>query len=222
MTTKLVITAGQNSEFGGVEDALPQSILLPQIHKIPYYPHHRSLYENLCTSTFAWDTAFFSPFHHNFIRFWREAILLSVSWKITLNHFPRNMSSRPNICVNIKRTILRASYPFETFKTNMAIAIQSTGIIFVCAKYVYILKNLGQYDRPRVLGCEPVDGVLVVFSSNQINIATFVHQMADTHISHLVNKHSNICFTLFTLTGINILEVFIEKKLFSTLEHYLG
>ncbi len=24
------------------------------------------------------------------------------------------------------------------------------------------LKNLGQYDRPRVLGFEPVDGVLVV------------------------------------------------------------
>ncbi len=26
------------------------------------------------------------------------------------------------------------------------------------------IKNLGQYDRPRVLGCEPVDGVLVVLS----------------------------------------------------------
>ncbi len=35
--------------------------------------------------------------------------------------------------------------------------------------------NLGQYDRPRVLGCRPVDGVLVVLSSNQIGIATFVH-----------------------------------------------
>ncbi len=40
-------------------------------------------------------------------------------------------------------------------------------------------KNLGQYDRPRVLGCEPVDGVLVVLSSIQLNIATFVHQMGD-------------------------------------------
>ncbi len=28
------------------------------------------------------------------------------------------------------------------------------------------LPNLGQYDRPRVIGCEPVDGVLVVLSSN--------------------------------------------------------
>ncbi len=43
--------------------------------------------------------------------------------------------------------------------------------------------NWDQYDRPRVLGCKPVDGVLLVLSSNQINIATFVHQMGDTHES---------------------------------------
>ncbi len=43
-------------------------------------------------------------------------------------------------------------------------------------------KNLDQYDRPKVLGCEPLDGVLVVLSSNQINIATFVHQLGDTHL----------------------------------------
>ncbi len=41
------------------------------------------------------------------------------------------------------------------------------------------MKNLGQHDRPRVLGCEPVDGVLVVLSSNQLNIVMFVHQMGD-------------------------------------------
>ncbi len=40
-------------------------------------------------------------------------------------------------------------------------------------------KNLGQYCRPRVLGCEPVDGVLVVLSSTELNIATFVHPMGD-------------------------------------------
>ncbi len=57
---------------------------------------------------------------------------------------------------------------------------------------IYRLKNLGQYDRPRILGCEPVDGVLVVLSSNQINIASFVHQMEDTHMPHLVNKYSNM------------------------------
>ncbi len=45
------------------------------------------------------------------------------------------------------------------------------------------INNLGQYDRPIVLGCKPVDGVLVVHSSNQIYIATFVHQMGVTHIS---------------------------------------
>ncbi len=43
--------------------------------------------------------------------------------------------------------------------------------------------NLGQYDWPGVLRCEPVDGVLVVLSSNQINITMFVHQMGDAHIS---------------------------------------
>ncbi len=52
--------------------------------------------------------------------------------------------------------------------------------------------NLGQYDRPRVLGCEPVDGVLVILSSNQLNIATFLHQMGDVFVSHLVNKSGNI------------------------------
>ncbi len=52
--------------------------------------------------------------------------------------------------------------------------------------------SMAQYDRSRVLECEPIDEVLVVFCANQINIATFVHHMRDTHISHLVNKHSNI------------------------------
>ncbi len=52
-------------------------------------------------------------------------------------------------------------------------------------------KNLGQYDRPRILGCEPVDEILVVLSSNQLNIAMFVHQMADVYVSHLVNKSGN-------------------------------
>ncbi len=41
------------------------------------------------------------------------------------------------------------------------------------------IKNLGQYDRLSVLACKPVDGVLVVLSSDQLNIATFVHQMGD-------------------------------------------
>ncbi len=31
-----------------------------------------------------------------------------------------------------------------------------------------------------ILGCEPIDGVLGILSSNQINIATFFHQMGDT------------------------------------------
>ncbi len=53
-------------------------------------------------------------------------------------------------------------------------------------------KNWGQYDKPRVLGRKPVDGLLVVLRSNQISIGTFIHQMGDTHISHLVDKHSNI------------------------------
>ncbi len=43
----------------------------------------------------------------------------------------------------------------------------------------FLLKNLGQYDRHSILGCEPVDGVMVVLSSNQLNIAIFVHQMED-------------------------------------------
>ncbi len=55
----------------------------------------------------------------------------------------------------------------------------------------FSVMHLGQYDRPRIRGCEPVDGVLVVLSSNQIHIAAFV-QIQDTNISHLVNKGINI------------------------------
>ncbi len=47
---------------------------------------------------------------------------------------------------------------------------------------IYTSLNFDQYDRPRVLWCEPVNGVLVVLSSNQINTATFVQQMRDTHL----------------------------------------
>ncbi len=37
-------------------------------------------------------------------------------------------------------------------------------------------KNMGQLDKPREIGCKPVDGVQVVLSSSQFNIAMFVHQ----------------------------------------------
>ncbi len=40
-----------------------------------------------------------------------------------------------------------------------------------------------------------MDGVLVVLSSNQLNIALFVHQMGDVCVSHLVNKSGNIYLT---------------------------
>ncbi len=38
---------------------------------------------------------------------------------------------------------------------------------------------LALYDRPRVLGCKPIDGVQGLLGSNQLNIVTFVHQMGD-------------------------------------------
>ncbi len=52
-------------------------------------------------------------------------------------------------------------------------------------------KNMCQYDRPRILACELVDQVLVVPSSNQINIATFVHQMGHTYLPS-GEQHKNI------------------------------
>ncbi len=45
--------------------------------------------------------------------------------------------------------------------------------------HIFDAKKIGQYDIPRVLGFEPVDGVLVVLSSNQLHIVVFVHQMGD-------------------------------------------
>ncbi len=59
---------------------------------------------------------------------------------------------------------------------------------------------MGQYDRPRVLGSKPVDGVLVVLSSNQLNIATFVHQMGDVYSTMSMScmpVHWVICSFLF-------------------------
>ncbi len=52
---------------------------------------------------------------------------------------------------------------------------------------------MGQYDRTRVLGCKPVDGVLVVLSSNQLNIATFVHQMEEVCVSLLLVQSIRKC-----------------------------
>ncbi len=55
-------------------------------------------------------------------------------------------------------------------------------------------RKLAQYDRCRVLVREPVDGVLVVLSSNQINITTFVHQMGDTNLMNSSCDNNTICF----------------------------
>ncbi len=59
------------------------------------------------------------------------------------------------------------------------------------------LKTLGQYDRPRVLGCEPVDGVHDGLSSNQLNITTFVHQMGDMYVSHVLISSNQLNITMF-------------------------
>ncbi len=63
---------------------------------------------------------------------------------------------------------------------------------------ITVVKNLGQYNRPRVLGCEPVDGVLDVLSSKQINITTFVHPIGEKH--HLPSGSVNVAlFNSFQL-----------------------
>ncbi len=70
-----------------------------------------------------------------------------------------------------------------------------------------LLKNLGIYDRPRVLTSEPVYGVQVVLRSNQIDIATFVHKMADTYThTHLPSGEQTwqYMFTLSTLVFIHV------------------
>ncbi len=53
-------------------------------------------------------------------------------------------------------------------------------------------KNLCQYNGASIRECEPINGVLGILSSNQINIATFDHQMGDTHIAHPLDKRRNI------------------------------
>ncbi len=69
---------------------------------------------------------------------------------------------------------------YSTFNT---VKLSLYSLVCLGKKGIKLLTTkLGQYDRPRILGCKPVEGVLVVLSSNQINIATFVHQMVDTHL----------------------------------------
>ncbi len=77
--------------------------------------------------------------------------------------------------------------------------------MFHCVKKAL---DLGQYDRPTVLGCEPVDGVLVVLSSNQLNIAKFVN----THVFHLMNKSGNIYLHPSTL-GLSYWPKFLVNKI---------
>ncbi len=55
-------------------------------------------------------------------------------------------------------------------------------------------RKICQYAGPGVLACKTLDGVLGVRSLNQLNIATFVHQMDVVCVSHLVYKSSNISF----------------------------
>ncbi len=43
-------------------------------------------------------------------------------------------------------------------------------------------------NEANILGCEPIDGVLGVRSSNHINIAAFVLQMGYVCVSYLVEK----------------------------------
>ncbi len=68
--------------------------------------------------------------------------------------------------------------------------------------------NLGQYDRPRVLGCEPEDGALVVLSSNQLNIATFVHQMGDVCLPSGEQKWQHVMYLLYFWTRHGMLVCF--------------
>ncbi len=63
-----------------------------------------------------------------------------------------------------------------------------------------MLKNLGQDDRPRILGCEPVDGGLVVLSSNQLNIAAIVIKGFNrTDSIHVINLLISGLFTVNTM-----------------------
>ncbi len=63
-----------------------------------------------------------------------------------------------------------------------------------------MLKNFGQDDRPRILGCEPVDGVLVVLSSNQLNIAAIVIKGFNrTDSIHVINLLISGLFTVNTM-----------------------
>ncbi len=49
----------------------------------------------------------------------------------------------------------------------------------ICIQYGFLQRTWANNNRYRVHGCEPVDGVLIVLSSNQLNIATFVQQIGD-------------------------------------------
>ncbi len=60
--------------------------------------------------------------------------------------------------------------------------------------YTSVSKNVSQYERPRILACKPVDVILVVLSLNQSNIATFVLQMGDVCLVHILNFNVIVVF----------------------------
>ncbi len=67
---------------------------------------------------------------------------------------------------------------------------------FMCGRFERTIA--AKYDRPGVLGCEPVEGVLDVLSSNQLNIV-FVHRMWDVNIfkKSAAGQHLTILFIFF-------------------------
>ncbi len=89
------------------------------------------------------------------------------------------LSSRPR---RPARPLIWIYSPDDIWSTHSS---QTVNLPFLCNR-----KNLSQQHGASILGCEPIDCVLGVFCccSNQINIATFVHQMGHVCVSHLVEK----------------------------------
>ncbi len=67
--------------------------------------------------------------------------------------------------------------------SHIYICAYGIGLPWMCPSLLSIFaKNLKQQHGGNILGCDPIDGVLGVLSSNQINIASFLHQMVDVCI----------------------------------------
>ncbi len=112
-------------------------------------------------------------------------------------------SKRALVCFSRSNNsvVLLHSFIFRRPSSRAAFSFWWLSYITMAPTCKQNIKNLSQSHGASILGCEPIDGVLGVLSSNQINIATVVHQMGHMCISHLLKTNLHAMYKNISKDG---------------------